>query len=145
MGPLFYFRPLAPNHPLFSFLIPLLFAMIPEGRPCGRMCFLAEWPASGSRWGVCTPAGYLLVVLPCIWMIHLDSLLISLVLKGRTRTATFTDAPDMFAVQNCVAVGLFVYPLLKKAHKTYVSLRQNNRHTRIFGQNTWQVVLISHH
>lgn len=47
---------------------------------------------------VCTPVGYLLVVLPCIWMIHFESLLISLELKGRTRTATFTDAPDMFAV-----------------------------------------------
>lgn len=37
----------------------------------------------------------LLVELPCIWMMHLDSLLVSLELKGLTRTATFTEAPDI--------------------------------------------------
>lgn len=38
---------------------------------------------------------YSLVVLPDIWMMHLDSRLISRELKGRTRTATLTDAPAM--------------------------------------------------
>lgn len=41
---------------------------------------------------------YLLVELPCIWMMHLDSLLVSRELKGRTRTATFTEAPDILTV-----------------------------------------------
>lgn len=36
---------------------------------------------------------YSLVVLPDIWMMHLESRLISRELKGRTRTATFTEAP----------------------------------------------------
>lgn len=40
---------------------------------------------------------YSLVVLPDIWMIHLDSRLISRELKGRTRTATFTEAPAISA------------------------------------------------
>lgn len=35
-------------------------------------------------------------------MIHLDSLLVSRELKGRTRTATFTEAPDILVV--CSAV-----------------------------------------
>lgn len=39
-----------------------------------------------------------LVELPCIWMMHLDSLLVSRELKGRTRTATFTEAPDILMV-----------------------------------------------
>lgn len=43
--------------------------------------------------GLTTP--YSLVVLPDIWMMHLDSRLISRELKGRTRTATLTDAPAM--------------------------------------------------
>lgn len=38
---------------------------------------------------------YLLVEFPCICIIHFDSLPISLELKGRTLTATFTEAPDM--------------------------------------------------
>lgn len=38
-------------------------------------------------------ARYSLVVLPDIWMMHLESRLISRELKGRTRTATFTEAP----------------------------------------------------
>lgn len=33
------------------------------------------------------------MVLPDIWMMHLESRLISRELKGRTRTATFTEAP----------------------------------------------------
>lgn len=40
---------------------------------------------------------YSLVVLPDIWMMHLDSRLISRELKGRTRTATFTEAPAISA------------------------------------------------
>lgn len=39
--------------------------------------------------------GYSLVVFPDIWMMHLLSFDISLELKGRTRTATFTEAPAM--------------------------------------------------
>lgn len=35
-------------------------------------------------------------------MIHLDSLLVSRELKGRTRTATFTEAPDILVA--CSAV-----------------------------------------
>lgn len=35
------------------------------------------------------------MVLPDIWMMHLDSRLISRELKGLTRTATFTEAPAM--------------------------------------------------
>lgn len=46
----------------------------------------------------CMPTHYLLVELPCMWMMHLASMFISLELKGRTRTATFTEAPDMVAV-----------------------------------------------
>lgn len=38
---------------------------------------------------------YLLVVFPDIWTIHLHSFPISLELKGRTLTATFTEAPAM--------------------------------------------------
>lgn len=38
---------------------------------------------------------YLLVEFPCICIMHFDSLLVSLELKGRTLTATFTEAPDM--------------------------------------------------
>lgn len=33
---------------------------------------------------------------------HLDSLLVSLELKGRTLTATLTEAPDMVGLQPCV-------------------------------------------
>lgn len=40
---------------------------------------------------------YSLVVLPDIWMMHLESRLISRELKGRTRTATFTEAPAISA------------------------------------------------
>lgn len=42
-------------------------------------------------------AQYSLVVLPDIWMMHLESRLISRELKGRTRTATFTEAPAISA------------------------------------------------
>lgn len=37
-------------------------------------------------------------------MIHLDSLLVSRELKGRTRTATFTEAPDILAA--CCALEI---------------------------------------
>lgn len=40
---------------------------------------------------------YSLVVLPDIWMMHLESRLVSRELKGRTRTATFTEAPAISA------------------------------------------------
>lgn len=40
---------------------------------------------------------YLLVEFPCICIMHFDSLPISLELKGRTLTATFTEAPDIVA------------------------------------------------
>lgn len=43
--------------------------------------------------------GYSLVVFPDIWMIHLLSLDISLELKGRTLTATLTEAPAMAPLQ----------------------------------------------
>ena len=39
-----------------------------------------------------------LVVFPDIWMMHLLSFPISLELKGRTLTATFTEAPAMLLV-----------------------------------------------
>lgn len=59
-------------------------------------------------------AGYLLVVLPCIWMIHFDSLPVSLELKGRTRTATLTDAPDMFETSGPILfVKICVLPTRK--------------------------------
>lgn len=41
---------------------------------------------------------YSLVVFPDIWMMHLLSFPISLELKGRTLTATLTDAPAMMQV-----------------------------------------------
>lgn len=47
------------------------------------------------------PLGHSLVVLPDIWMMHLDSRLISRELKGRTRTATFTEAPAMAPPASC--------------------------------------------
>lgn len=42
---------------------------------------------------LCYQHWHSLVVLPDIWIMHLDSRLISRELNGRTRTATFTDAP----------------------------------------------------
>lgn len=43
------------------------------------------------------------MVFPDIWMMHLLSFAISLELKGRTLTATFTDAPAMLLM--AVGVG----------------------------------------
>lgn len=56
------------------------------------------------------PVYYLLVELPCMWMMHFASMFISLELKGRTRTATFTEAPDMVAVLDSFPVRIPVYP-----------------------------------
>lgn len=42
-----------------------------------------------------TAPPYSQVVLPCIWMTHLAWRLVSRALKGRTLTATFTEAPAM--------------------------------------------------
>lgn len=53
------------------------------------------WVTSSQRQSRHSP--YSLVVLPDIWMMHLDSRLISRELKGRTRTATFTEAPAISA------------------------------------------------
>lgn len=54
-----------------------------------------------SHWGkelpILTDPPHSLVVLPVIWIMHLDSRLISRELKGRTRTATFTEAPAISA------------------------------------------------
>lgn len=60
------------------------------------------WPSVTAAPGSHPPRGrgggrYSLVVLPDIWMMHLDSRLISRELKGRTRTATFTEAPAISA------------------------------------------------
>lgn len=53
------------------------------------------WPRGAGSIG--EPVPYSLVVLPDIWMMHLESRLISRELKGRTRTATFTEAPAISA------------------------------------------------
>lgn len=45
------------------------------------------------------------MVLPDIWMMHLDSRLISRELKGRTRTATLTDAPAIAPAGGGAAIG----------------------------------------
>lgn len=51
---------------------------------------------------------HLLVVFPDIWMMHLLSFPISLELKGRTLTATFTEAPAISQVGWRVCVGVCV-------------------------------------
>lgn len=56
----------------------------------------SKWKHRGSG-----AVGYLLVVFPDIWMMHLESLLISRELKGRTLTATFTEAPAMVPLCVC--------------------------------------------
>lgn len=50
-------------------------------------------PGPSDELPMATHDQYSLVVLPDIWMMHLESRLISRELKGRTRTATFTEAP----------------------------------------------------
>ncbi len=65
--------------------------------------FLGDLTAGCSRWKHrgSGAVGYLLVVFPDIWMMHLESLLISRELKGRTLTATFTEAPAMVPLCVC--------------------------------------------
>lgn len=102
---LFSFKRFVPNSPLFSLLILLFSATTPDGRPHGGACVVYQTSLCRKACihfgncvaAACIPVDYLLVVLPCIWIIHFESLLVSLELKGRTRTATFTE-PDMFAV-----------------------------------------------
>lgn len=48
---------------------------------------------------------YSLVVFPVICIIHLESLPISRELKGRTRTATFTEAPAILLVLRLSPLG----------------------------------------
>lgn len=52
---------------------------------------------------------YLLVEFPCICIMHFDSLLVSLELKGRTLTATFTEAPDMVEAVVIQSLRMFSY------------------------------------
>lgn len=132
---LFSFRLFVPNRQPFSLLILLFSAKTPEGRPSGWMCGIPKTPLGHTpeqihvhvffkTWCVvlcvsfaCMHVCYLLVVLPCIWMIHFESLLISLELKGRTRTATFTDAPDMIAVLGLCLCKIPCISLLKETQK----------------------------
>lgn len=57
---------------------------------------IGPWPSTSSS-QQSHRSQYSLVVLPDIWMMHLESRLISRELKGRTRTATFTEAPAISA------------------------------------------------
>lgn len=69
-----------------------------QGSPQASVCCCGHTTRAPSQAAPKAPlplVRHSLVVLPDIWMMHLDSRLISRELKGRTRTATFTDAPAM--------------------------------------------------
>lgn len=78
---------------------------------------------------------YSLVELPCIWMMHLDSLLVSRELKGLTRTATFTEAPDILvALYYICSPGIKVKPSFEVMFKVPLKEKQSTQVIRIKGR-----------
>lgn len=59
----------------------------------------ARGPINPKGQNVCVCVSFLQVVFPCIWITHFALRPISLELNGRTRTATFTDAPAIFQLR----------------------------------------------